>query len=468
MARTVLDRLREAAPELHDERADLTNIFQQELYRPHQAYDYMADVDSAHEDGKRKFARGDHYAAFNAFKRALEALLKFHQDDYHGAEIDPVEWEEQDRRARYVTLCVNIALCALKLKMVTTIRDFAKKALAVDERSSKALYAMAKVHIMEHMYEDARAVVAKALALYPDNESLVKLERDIDVAEQQEHETRVQMAAAKVKHDQLMEEEKRRQAELDAQRLERFTRAEQVTPLPLLRDTVNPAQRLNVYFMRIKHQLVVEIDQLHNPDNGESPLFQCHIRDGTTGVELAKEVKASSKKGAKTDASAVAIQTLWDNKKAAGALLPEDLEHLAAIEAKTTDDGAAPAHAQAHAPSFVEKPVELTVYERQIDAVMLLNQLNQQRRLAVSFDIEDVSSPGSPEFKCTCTLNGKPMGVARALAKKKAKADAAAQAYDKAKKAKADAAAQAYDKAVNDKLIVFAKGRADDELHEAP
>ncbi|KAJ0389082.1 hypothetical protein P43SY_010504 [Pythium insidiosum] len=114
---------------------------------------------------------------------------------------------------------------------------------------------MAKVHIMEHMYEDARAVVAKALALYPDNESLVKLERDIDVAEQQEHETRVQMAAAKVKHDQLMEEEKRRRAEVDAQRLERFTRAEQVTPLPLLRDTVNPAQRLNVYFMRIKHQV---------------------------------------------------------------------------------------------------------------------------------------------------------------------------------------------------------------------
>ncbi|GLE01057.1 hypothetical protein PINS_up009870 [Pythium insidiosum] len=456
MARDILNRLREAAPALQDDRTDLTNIFQQELYRPHQAHDYMADVDSAHEDGKRKFARGDHYAAFNAFKRALEALVKFHQDDHYGHAIDPEEWEEQDLRARYVTLCVNVAVCALKLKMVTAIRDFASKALAVDEHASKALYVMAKVHIMEHMYEDARAVAAKALSLSPENESLIKLEREIDVAEQREQEARVQMAAAKLKHDEMLEEEKRRQAELEQQRLERFTRAEQVTPLPLLRDSVNPGQRLNIYFMRIKHQLLVEINQLHNPDNGESPLFECNIRDGTTGAQLATGVKASSKKGAKTDASMAAIQTLWDRKKEAGTLLPADLDHLAAIEATPMQDDAPVAACALDAvppPALASmaSPVELTVYERQKDATMLLNQLNQQRRLAVVFDVTDVSTaPGSPSFECTCSINGRTMGVARALSKKKAKADAAQLAYDNA---------------VNDQLIVFVKApSADHEM----
>lgn len=160
--------------------------------------------------------------------------------------------------------------------------------------------------------------------------------------------------------------------------------------------------------------------------------------DCTTGVVLAAGVKASSKKIVKNEGAKVAIKKLWALKTEAGALLEEDTAYLEAFE-KAQHEGA-PVAGPSSAPKSKEPegekdpsfalPVKIAAYERGMDPVMLLHQLNQQRRLQVQFDFEDLAptSKEMTEFQCTILINGKPLGVGKAPAKKKARNEAAKQA----------------------------------------
>jgi hypothetical protein len=164
------------------------------------------------------------------------------------------------------------------------------------------------------------------------------------------------------------------------------------------------------------------------------------VSDGTTGVVLAANVQASSKKIVKNEACKVATQRLWDMKTEAGELLEEDQEYLKTFE-QAKREGKTIASAAESNPMVQQSdagkqtpsgPLKLSVFERQMDVVMLLNQLHVQKRLHVQFDIEDVSPKDTTEFQCTVLINGEQMGCARAISKKKARAQASKQALDTA------------------------------------
>jgi hypothetical protein len=192
-------------------------------------------------------------------------------------------------------------------------------------------------------------------------------------------------------------------------------------------------------------QLQVAIDPVFNPDNGESSLFECTIVNGSTKVVLAAGVRAGSKKLAKHTAAKAAILKLWEMKREAGKLLPEDQEHWDEYEAALRD-GAIPhpnspptgindenAVVAAQCKHAENQVIQLTLFERDGEPVAVLNMLNSQRRLRVEFTMEDVApSKFDPLFKCTCVLNGQELGVATAPAKKKAKAEAARLAMNAA------------------------------------
>lgn len=185
-------------------------------------------------------------------------------------------------------------------------------------------------------------------------------------------------------------------------------------------------------------QLLVEIKQLHDSDRGESPLFACTVANGSTGGMLASDVRGSSKKSVKNEACKIAIKTLWDRKEAAGTLVAADLEHLAQLKRLETgaDSGREDSCGDASASSSADNvgsgppsPIRLSITERVLDPVQLLMQLNQQGKLRVNFEFEDVSPHhDSPLFQCTAVLNGETVGVAQAPAKKKARAIAAEKA----------------------------------------
>ncbi|TMW58286.1 hypothetical protein Poli38472_011874 [Pythium oligandrum] len=417
-------------------KSEVVDMFQAEMQRRFGSRDYIADIDAAQEDGKRKFKKGDVYPAMNAFKKSLEALLAFHEDDYYGEKIDPCEWEEQEWRVRYVTLCCNIAVCAIKLKDGATIELYANKALAVDERSSKALYALAKLHVMDHMYEDARVVIEKALDFHPENKLLVKFQREIDTAELKEMEARAELAEQKRLYDIEQQRKAEERAKLAEEKRAEIARAIEVTPLPALSRDSNFVQVLQNYFNRIKHQVIIDFTQLHNPDDGEPPLFACTVSDGTTGAVLAGAIEAPSKKAAKGKACKIALLKIWEMKRSLGTLLPEDEERWEAYE-RSLQDGPASDSPDSQQGAFDDvsagKPLCLTVYERQFEVQILLNQLQMKRQLKVELEVENVSpSPHTTAFKCVCTLNGQIKGEATAISKKKARAEASQKAFDEA------------------------------------
>ena len=96
------------------------------------------------------------------------------------------------------------------------------------------------MHLMEHRYDDARRVADVALQQDPDNATLVKFKAEIAAAEAREQ-----------KNDREKAEQAQRDKELAQLRLER----EAVTPLPAFDDDSAAAAKLNVFFMKIKHQV---------------------------------------------------------------------------------------------------------------------------------------------------------------------------------------------------------------------
>uniref|UniRef100_K3X6T4 peptidylprolyl isomerase n=1 Tax=Globisporangium ultimum (strain ATCC 200006 / CBS 805.95 / DAOM BR144) TaxID=431595 RepID=K3X6T4_GLOUD len=447
--RQLLNQLREQNPEAHNQSQDVDLWFQraaqdQWTYQYNRSDDVPSDqfaqqADAAQNDGKVKFKKRDFYAASNAFKKSIECLEKYFEKEYYGETVEVHEWDEP-MQERYVTLCCNIAVCGIKMKELSLIKEYAQKALAVNASARKALYAMAKLHLMEHLYEDAFIVIDKALRYHPDNQDLLKLRREVDQAREKESEEQAEVALAakeKLAEEKLMQEE---QAEKQKQWAEKRVTAQDFVPLPTLEQDAFTTARLHTYFHRIKHVLRVDINQLSNPDKGEPPLFECTVSDGTTGVVLAANVQASSKKIVKNEACKVATQRLWDMKTEAGELLEEDQEYLKTFE-QAKREGKTIASAAESNPMVQQSdagkqtpsgPLKLSVFERQMDVVMLLNQLHVQKRLHVQFDIEDVSPKDTTEFQCTVLINGEQMGCARAISKKKARAQASKQALDTA------------------------------------
>ncbi|GMF18712.1 unnamed protein product [Phytophthora lilii] len=424
----------------------------------------MQQAEAAQSDGKRKFQQKNFYAASKAFQRSIDNVLKHQLSEYYGKTVPPAEWDDLDVQERYVTLCNNVAICGIKMKDLALINEYAAKALAVDEASSKALYAMAKLRLLEHRYQEAQEVIDAALKFHPDKSQFLNFRKEIEAAERklaleqaELSEIRAKQLKAKIAAD-AAERSSQSRAMTPEDREQQFKRDLQnrldTTPLPTREDDTFAAARLNVYFMKIKQRMMVDIQPRYNADMGEEPLFECTIVNGVTGDVLATGVRGISKKVVKNEACKVAIEKLWQDKQAAGKLVAEDVAYLEKFErAKASGQ---PLTAQPVAPavpkqpnSSPEMPTRLSWLERQLQPLPLLNQLTQRGTLHASFEMEDVSpSKEVTEFKCTGFLNGEQIAVANAISKKKARTEVAKQVL-----------AAAFDK----KLLIVYDGPADDE-----
>ncbi|KAF4318286.1 hypothetical protein BBO99_00006405 [Phytophthora kernoviae] len=299
--------------------------------------EYLEEADAAQQDGKIKFQKKNFYAACNAFQKSIEAVLKHQQSEYYGKIIPAAEWDDLDLRDRYVTLCNNVAICGIKLKDLSLINEYATKALTVEESSNKALYAMAKLRLLEHRYTEAYEVVDRALEFYPENKQFLHFREEINLAKSKEAKQQAELAAIRAEQvraavtaavkdttgESTMTAEER---ELKL-RKEILKKAESI-PLPTREDDTFAAARLNVYFVRIKQRMLVDIRPIYNNEMGEDPLFECTVMNGTTDDILAAGVRAGSKKHVKNAACKVAIEKLWQDKQATGKLLAEDLAYL--------------------------------------------------------------------------------------------------------------------------------------------
>lgn len=65
---------------------------------------------------------------------------------------------------------------------------------------------------------------------------------------------------------------------------------------------------------------MIDLVQLHSPENGDPPLFACSMVDATTKRVLIAGVEATSKKVAKKEAAIQSIVRLWEIKSADGHL----------------------------------------------------------------------------------------------------------------------------------------------------
>ncbi|KAG3020224.1 hypothetical protein JG687_00007853 [Phytophthora cactorum] len=406
--------------------------------------EFLEEADKAQSDGKVKFKEKNYYAAKNAFLKSIEAVLKHQQSEYYGKTIPAAEWDDLDMQERYVTLCNNVAVCGIKMKDLSLINEYATKALAVEETSVKALYAMTKLRLMEHRYNEANEVVDRALTFYPDKAQFLNLRKEIEAAERKqvmeqaelsevrEKQLSAAFAAAaagiKAKAPVLTQEEREQQLKEEVQK-----RVDN-TPLPTREDDMFAAARLNVYFMKIKQRMMVDIRPRHNADMGEEPLFECTIANGATGEVLAAGVQGASKKIAKNEACKIVIEKLWQDKEAGGKLNPEDVAYLERFErAKASgqplvSEPEAPKPPQQAVNDGPQLPIRVSWLERQLQPLPFLNQLTHRGSLQTRFDIEDVSpNKEVTEFKCTGFLNGEQIATANAISKKKAKVEVAKQ-----------------------------------------
>lgn len=370
-------------------------------------------------------------------------MLKHQQSEYYGNTVPPAEWDDLDMQERYVTLCNNVAICGIKMKDLSLINEYAGKALAVDQSSSKALYAMAKLRLMEHRFVEAQEVLDTALKFHPDKSQYFNLRKEIEAVERKQALEQAELSEIRAKQVQaaIAAGAKNPAAPLEMTTEEREEQYKQemqqrvdTTPLPTREDDTFAAARLNVYFMKIKQRMMVDIQPRYNADKGEEPLFECTIVNGTTGEVLAAGVHGVSKKVVKNEACKIAIEKLWQDKQAAGKLVPEDLTYLERFErAKASgqplmSEPAAPAMPQKAPNSSSQLPTRLSWLERQLQPLPLLNQLTQRGTLQARFDIEDVSpNKEVTEFKCTGFLNGEQVAVANVISKKKARVEVAKQ-----------------------------------------
>ncbi|KAL3667626.1 hypothetical protein V7S43_007179 [Phytophthora oleae] len=452
--RQTLLHMREANPQAHAQGQDLDEWYTRAaeerldalvLQNPDDETPpaFLEEADKAQSDGKLKFKEKNYYAARNAFVRSIESVLKHQESEYYGKTVPVPEWDDGVLQDRYVTLCNNVAICGIKMKELSLINEYATKALGVDEASSKALYAMAKLRLMEHRYKEAYEVVATALKFHPDKSQFLNLQKEIEAAERKQgmelaeiSEIRSQQVrkaltatatAGTVTPTTLTQEEREQQLKDDMQK------RVDTTPLPTREDDSFAAARLNVYFMKIKQRMLADIRSRYNADAGEEPLFECTIANGTTGEVLVTGVKGISKKVVKNEACKVVIEKFWNDKQAASKLTPEDLAYLEKFE-RAKDSGQplvteplvslAPQTA-GNSPQY---PVRVSWLERQLQPLPLLNQLTHRGTLQARFDIEDVSpNKEVTEFKCTGFLNGEQIATANAISKKKARVEVAKQ-----------------------------------------
>ncbi|DAZ93985.1 TPA: hypothetical protein N0F65_005496 [Lagenidium giganteum] len=460
--RQKLEALREQQPIAHNHAQNVdmwfSHAMQEQALREQQQYApsevLREEYEARREDGKAKFRRGDFYPALNAFKKTLSVLEQLEMAENGDIEREPTEWDDTMQQ-NFVTMCCNIAICGIKLGDRSVIRLYADKALEVDPTCCKALYARSKLHLMEHMFEDAYAVVDKALHYHPDNSLLVKFRKEIEVAElkrKKQQDELAAAAAAAAKEAEADSQAGTQQEEDHAARLERVRKARLAeVPLPTLEDDKFAAMRLHTYYTKIKHHLDIQIVQKSNPDLGEPPLFECRMVDATREIDLTDAVQASSKTVAKNEASKLAIRKLWDVKKEAGTLLPEDLKHLEEFEeAQRTGVQLVSQHAKlakeeqdrvaqrnklaADGVQSEVATVHLSVYERQLNPVQLLNQLHTQKKITVHFEVTDLlpTSTDFTKFEFRIRLNGVETAVAEDVSKKKAQAAAAKETVQKA------------------------------------
>jgi tetratricopeptide (TPR) repeat protein len=89
--------------------------------------DILKQVEDIRSEGKRKFQEENFYAAMNSFKKCIDLLVQYHnaEEDEENT-FEPGDWSSH-MRDFYVTCCCNIAICAIKLKQLSEIREFSSK-----------------------------------------------------------------------------------------------------------------------------------------------------------------------------------------------------------------------------------------------------------------------------------------------------------------------------------------------------
>ncbi|CEG47352.1 Tetratricopeptide repeat-containing domain [Plasmopara halstedii] len=446
--RQTLLRMRDIEPQDHAESKNLDQWYMKAAEERFEAItlqnpddvtppEFLEEADKAQSAGKLKFKAKNYYAAKNAFLASIAAVLKHQQSEYYGKSIPAAKWDDLDMQERYVTLCNNVAICGLKMKDLSLINEYAAKALTVDKTSQKALYAMAKLRILEHRYNEAEEIIDRALTTYPDKALFLNIRKEIKAVvrklakEQAElSELRAkQLAAAANAVELAMTQEER-----EEQRKKEMQRKIDAVPLPTREDDMFAAARVNVYLSRIKQKMMVDVHSCHNAELGEKSLFECTVVNGTTGEVLARNIQGGSKKVAKNNACKLVIEKLWRDKEKAGKLTPEDVSYLELYERAKAENiplvngPESPNVPQSTHDNKLQMPTRVSWMERQLQPLPLLNQLTQRGSLNAQFDIEDVSPCKEvTEFKCTGFLNGEEIATANAISKKKARAEVAKQ-----------------------------------------
>uniref|UniRef100_H3GP43 DRBM domain-containing protein n=1 Tax=Phytophthora ramorum TaxID=164328 RepID=H3GP43_PHYRM len=450
--RQTLENMRDVEPQAHAQGQHLDQWYSRAAEERLQALvlqnpddetppQFLEEANAAQIDGRGKFKQKNYYAAQNAFVKSIEAVLKHQESEYYGKIVPAAEWDDMAIQERYVTLCNNVAICGIKMKDLSLINEYTAKALAVDESSTKALYAMVKLRLMEHRFEEAGAVVDRALGFYPDKVQFLNLKKEIEAAERKQalkqaelSEIRAKQVKEAIAAGRGSSAPAQTQEEAEQQMKKEMQRRVDSIALPTREDDTFAAARLNVYFMKIKQRMMVDIHPRHNADAGEEPLFECTIVNGATGDVLAASVQGISKKVVKNDACKIAIEKLWNDKQEAGKLTAEDSAYLERFErAKASGqplvtEPVTPTAPQRIADDSPQLPTRISWMERQLQPLPLLNQLTQRGTLHARFDIEDVSPNREvTEFECTGFLNGEQIAVANAISKKKARTEVAGQ-----------------------------------------
>ncbi|RHZ21386.1 hypothetical protein DYB37_003096 [Aphanomyces astaci] len=389
---------------------------------------FFAAADAAKQAGKLHFAQKRFDAALNAFRKAAD-LLK--------PQLEPCE-SPSILTPLFVTSCTNASICAIRLQRWPTVREYAQLALAQSPSDGKAWYCLAKVFLWEHRYDEAKDAAEKAALANPSDKLCRKVLHDIDVLQaRRDDQTAKDVEQLRHEAERLRLEEETRRRGLPA---EDAAYKPRFVWLPHPTSPKSPTSNLHTYMQRSKEHITIEFGQLHDPENGEPPLFECVVTNHSSKTRLAT-ARAPSKKAAQAIASEVAILKLWFDRHAANNLHADDQSYLAqhpeALEAALAVDYSI-VHTELRsqlkptAPSTYTCAIFLNDLDKGMAPAMYLNQLHSQGKLHIDYDIADLSDLRNniQLFRVSAVLNGRVVATHECPSKKTAKQQVAKVALD--------------------------------------
>ncbi|KAF0695746.1 Aste57867_13457 [Aphanomyces stellatus] len=376
----------------------------------------VAAAETAKTAGTTHFKQKRFEAALNAFRKAVD-LLKSHLESDENDEV----------RSLFVKCCTNAAICGLKLQMWPTVREFAQAAVARNQDDGKAWYCLAKLFVWEERYDEARDAAENALRVNPTDAQCHHVLAAVEQV-QREKEARAAAEQAELQREanRLRQEEEERVAKMPPP-VDRNKPRFVALPPPTRAGT--PSSLLHMYFQQSKELMTIEYAQLHDPSEGEPPLFECIITNESTQTRLATS-RAPNKKKAQAIASEVAILKLWFDRVHADTLHADDAAYVDAhpeIKAQLDAMDFGAVHTDLLDLNVKRATYTGAIFPRDHEAALMpamyLNQLDAQGKLHMDFDVQDLSDiPNNIQlYRVSAVLNGRVVATDENPSKKAAK-----------------------------------------------